>query len=371
MTVPRIRCKTAAAMISTVTGMLGYCPRESLVVLPLEGNEGGATLRFDLPSLARSSRDCDDYVNQVFGLALRLDGISSIACIVFVDEEVDGPPRTKLIASLARCADRAGLHLFSPLFRARNGWGTYENAGNGVVTAEVRPLDELGEAGRLAATSPPRTPEHVEDVLETHTNAPRADLDAGLVDLLEPLVGGDAPAIHPDDERPVCELLAGVLSFATLREELLTIIAFGTNRDGGITAVYDHVFHDAPPLPGAQRPLTDAFDTDRCENGLRLLRSVARRAPHEQRAAVHAAIAWLHWALGHGSLASGWAERALEAAPEMDLAWLVRLLADEGIVAPWFGKPPRRYRGASDQRRAREGNAAGTADDAARRSDAA
>ncbi|MGO2113211.1 MAG: hypothetical protein ACTH31_16530, partial [Pseudoclavibacter sp.] len=101
--------------------------------------------------------------------------------------------------------------------------------------------------------------------------------------------------------------------------------------------------------PGGAAGLYDAFEPDRCERALPILRVAARWVDAEHCADVYASISWLHWALGHGTLAVGWAERALERSPHSTLADEVRQLVDHGVMAPWFGKPPRRFRATSDE----------------------
>ncbi|GGA58886.1 hypothetical protein GCM10011490_06070 [Pseudoclavibacter endophyticus] len=349
--------------MSTVTGMLGYCPSESLVLLPLTGRVGGAILRFDLPArdIMLPRDDLDSWVNLALGLALHVDDITAIAAIVFADEQIAAPPRTELVGALARGADRTGLRLVVPLFRAQNAWGRY-NATASVDEPLLRSLDELGDAGRMQLTQPPR--EVVDrgdaETMRLTKSARRVERGESADALLDRMLARESSEIHPDDVEMLCSTVAEAAAVPHAQDHLLARIAFGRPsgaavrrsaasglRGGGWEA---HQAHGGGPGAGSETAvesyehglLYDAFDPDRCERALPLLRAIVRRSDPPLRAGLLAVIAWTHWALGHGSLAGGYADQALAAAPSLELAHEVRMLVDGGTVAPWFGKPPQR-----------------------------
>ncbi|MGO2113305.1 MAG: DUF4192 family protein, partial [Pseudoclavibacter sp.] len=225
------RCKTEASFISTVTEMLGYCPSESLVLLPLTGNEGAATLRFDLPPRDRMlTRDAlDAWVNQAIGIALRLENVTALALIVFADERVASAPRPELIRAFGRGAGHSGLRLFAPVFRARNAWGRYDADVCG-GERPLRGLRELGRAGELPMTAPQAAARDHADTADALSSdgAARLPADTELVAAFDRMLSEPGGRLHPDDLDRVSRSVAEQLVDPTSRDTLLVRIAFGT-----------------------------------------------------------------------------------------------------------------------------------------------
>lgn len=342
----RILCRSAADLVVATTGQLGFRPHDSLVLLPLEGRTAIGLMRVDLPA-AEIRRDpglLADYADRVAGTLMRLEGITSMAAIVYASSRGAGAPHGDVVAAVASVAHRAGIAPASFAFVAADSWGTLDR--HRPTRVRCRPLDELGGVADLpiSATRPfvgltaPFAP-----VLDDR--APRL---AGLDDAqaVERLVGEAPPRLHPDDAASLHHRAVRIFGDVDRLCEILPLVAFD-----GVVADLDDVWRDtldddhASPVRGAA--LRGAFDPDRCERALSLLEASVDAAAPPLRQSVCAAIGWLCWALGRGSPAAGWCGLALRDEPDHPLAALVEACSAHGIVPPWFGKPPARVRDAA------------------------
>lgn len=344
MTAP-IHCRTAASFIATVTDTLGYVPEDSVAVVPLTGRMGGAILRFDLPPLCDRA-GLDWYARQVIDTVLRLDGVTAMACVMFVTEAYVSCPRLDVVHALCRAAELRGIESIAPIYRTTTGWGSYDVYGDGIDT-EPKSLVELGASGvRLPSRMPDDDGDPDAWRLTTDEQAAALGDVSDVEELIERLLVGDP--IRPDEVVAAMRALCGGLADAETRDALLPQIAFGRGTDYCLEDITDELFRG----PGRKRssPLRRAFDPDRSERAIEVLRAAARHADDDERPFVYTSLAWVLWTLGQGTRARAWAMRAWEISLDQpvgdgDLARAIVSLVESGIVAPWFGKAPRRMLG--------------------------
>lgn len=351
---PRLR--TAPSVLAWITAQFGYLPAESLVLLPLQRRVNSAVLRLDLPAADRPDHPEEylGFVGWAIGMALHVPQTDAVIAAVFTSTRLrllPAPPWSALIGALRLRADEAGLHVQALFYRGADGWGEY---GGPVPSEGLRPrsLAELGEASaRLSPSEPssggrqlllqrsaaPSTPRRV------HGDTPDEVWEQAL---------RDEAGSEPQLSRTQCEQLTAAFASPLRAETLLAQAAFGRHRYPDLAIVWRQLDATASPgigttranelRPGTVAELQSAFDPDRCERALLVIQQLVEQSPPARAAPLHAAQAWLAWALGHGSAASGWARLALLTQP-LEFARLVGGLADDSVLPVWFGKPPGRH----------------------------
>lgn len=343
---PRIRCRSAADLIIATTTNMGLRPHDSLVMLPLDGRESIAVMRVDLPSAeARAKRHAlDAYADRVVGMLLHLEGISSVAAIVYSSASGPRAHCGDVVAAVVRVAKRAGLDAPYLSFLARDAWGTLDP--DRPSRARHRPLEELGEVARQPITSVPprfgRGPAFAPRLDDEAPSIPDLDLDDD--ELLELLVGSWNPRVQPDEVDHVLRRAATCFGSIHRLEANLAAVAFPGVADD-LEPVWREVLDDAAPLPTVTNALRHAFDPDRCERAIAVLEASVDVATERERPHVCAALGWLNWALGRGTQTATWCGEALLDAHSHPLAELVDELSAQCLVPSWFGKPPARPRG--------------------------
>src|SRR5206468_8820379 len=91
---------------------------------------------------------------------------------------------------------------------------------------------------------------------------------------------------------------------------------------------------EAPGLAfsGGDMPRPEA---DRVERAIELLRLTAAHLPERHRAPLLTMVAWLHWALGRGSVAARFVDAVLAIDPDYGLAELLARMLGAGMLPEW------------------------------------
>jgi hypothetical protein len=83
-------------------------------------------------------------------------------------------------------------------------------------------------------------------------------------------------------------------------------------------------------------------DRARVTRAIDALRTVTALAPAKARAPLFTMLGWLHWALGRGSIAGRFVDRARRLDPEYGLAELLETMLQAGHVPEWAFNDPER-----------------------------
>ncbi|MDN3497106.1 DUF4192 family protein [Planococcus sp. APC 4015] len=351
-----VKAADAAQFLSLIPRMLGFTPRQSLVLIPFDGTRSLGAMRFDLPD--------DDAVDRVaatvVGMACRVTDADAIALVVYTDDPVAERPHAAFAAALESRADACGLHVNDALWVTAGGWGRY-----GVDTAPGA-LTELAHVGGDDQTSGAELPavrdEEIADVARA--------LD-GFISAVHVLCGPDAAAAAPEDDdrvdpmalAAVCALddlptlfeemldwdptgldpyraatIAWVLARPSLRD--IALVQWCAGMDAGDEALDAQLrWESGEPYPPhlamqmwgeGERP-----DPERLNRVLALVRRAAATAPEPMRAGPLATAAWISWALGRSTHADLYAMQACEAEPEHGLAEIVRSFVGAGHLPDW------------------------------------
>lgn len=321
-----------------------------MVLLLFQGTSSGACMRIDLPPVhdgsARSAAGTEQFCEHVLELAMRLDGVTGVAVVVFVDGRVTGPPHGALLTTLALAAHRHGIELHAPSYRAANGWGQYD-LGDGRASTTPQPLHLLTETGEWPVLAPERVDlARGREAPALDPGAPRVSPGEDVLATLERVLSSTDAGLNPDDFAAFQETLTACLSDPAMRDAVLATIAFGPDDPADLLSVVLELIADSPiglddvEQFGGGDSLRHRFEHERCVAAIALFRSFARSLGVRDRASIHASLAWLYWAIGQSTQAAAWAERALAADDLLSIPGAVDLLIANGIVPSWFGVPP-------------------------------
>ncbi len=344
--------------LTVVPHLLGFVPRESLVLVPFRRGRSRGALRLDLPP---DDNRIDEIAATMIGLVCRVPEADSCAIVVYAA----GPaPQAGLISRLERRADACGIRIADALWVDGDQWGAYETP-DAVPGAPVSgTLPTLGEAPAFdqfaGATLPEVSPERAAAVaasLEALTStmgrvtsldsagpaaAPRLDPRAlaalaALDDLpafTERLLQADAACLGDGE----IATLGWVLARPALRD--IALIGWIDGVAAGDTAAAAQVAWEQggeyPPAI-AMRLWGDgpAPDPERLTRALELVRTVAASVPAAQRPGALSVCAWLAWGLGRSTHAHAYATEALRLDPDHGLSEIVLALVQAAHLPDW------------------------------------
>lgn len=388
-----IRAADAADFLALVPVLAGFRPRRSVALVPFRGSSSLGVMRIDLPP---DGEEVERFAATIVGMVCKVDTADAFAIVVYSDEalrDAGGALRHEpLVAALRDRADLCGLGVTDALCVAADGWGTFLRPDQ-----PPRPLSEIEERA-AAAAMPARDVEAdqasggelpVADLAAKERTARAVD---GLEAALRVLIGARSrPDASPDaDAHPTAiadasvpggprgrEPLSGVdpraLASACALDDLpelfedaldwpaepeahhtaaiIWCLARPSLRDVALTQWCEDLVAGDDALgaqldweDGAEYPehIADRFwgagprpNAARLIRALRLVRWAAAVAPRALRPGALAAAAWISWALGRSTHASGYAAQALEIEPEHGLSQIVLTMVSAGHLPEW------------------------------------
>lgn len=385
-----IRAGAAHDFLAVVPTLMGYAPVRSLVCVAFRGNRSAGVLRYDLP---RRARDREALASVVVGIVCRMPGVDAIVPIVYTEATFarrGAMPERALLEVLVARAEAAGFLVRDALCVAGDGWGSVLDP---ALPAQGHPLDRI--ASSPAASDPAcLTPDPAGAAALAMLPLPDPALSARverLLDVCDRDVELDAFGLRrrPRDLERLLEELGALVDPVELVEALLDDDPAGIGAD--LLAWLVHLagrppFRDAMMLQFAFGPaigelaLDDAIDVneraaergegvgelvaresaergartvagdlsrlllgesptrpdpDRIERAIAVLRRAIAHAPERYRPGPLCIAAWLAWALGRGSAAGAFVDRALEIEPGHTMAGLLSAYLGSGAIPEW------------------------------------
>ncbi len=321
---PTLRVRDPGDLIEAIPYLLGFHPRDSLVVVGLDGSQVGVTARVDLAELSDAS---------VVPATLQImsNGGATHAVAAIYDESCAGSvryplPHAELVAEAGECAARAGIDLVDILLVADGRWWSYICSDGECCPPEGRKIP--GDASPAAATATYAGLVALSDRDELSA-ALRPDDDASRA-LLEPLLieqenTAMAAVLSGRGERHRRAVKRAI--FAAARD------ADGSLFPGGSGSLSDQVvcrFAAALTEPSIRDAVWLAIDQRRLD-GRSLWREISRRVPSPYDAAALFLFGWASWREGNGPSASIAVERALASDPGYTAAELLRGALAHGL----------------------------------------
>jgi hypothetical protein len=371
-----VKAHNAADFLALVPYLLGFHPHDSIVLVAFSGNRTRGALRFDLPK-TDAALACKRIATTMIGMLCKLPEVDALVPVVFTDDRFADPvPYRPFIEVLLRRAKLAGFLVRDALCVASDGWGDYldddtpptghpldeisaSDIGERIPSDAREALGALGSLGDVTdgAVIPEADPgaqDRVARLLERFDELAQAWADGGMrlnesdvmpdssyaPSVTVPALIESALALEPSHlgDRDVAVFL-WLLQLPIIRDAVVLQFAFGEAMGANaLRGNEDFVRGDdrgaresaALLLGEGPRP-----DLDRIARGIQFLNTTTARAPKSARPAPLSVLAWLHWALGRGSVAGILAEQALTIDPGYGFAGLLLGMLDAGRLPEW------------------------------------
>ena len=350
-----IRKAGPADLIALVWFRLGYRPRESLVLVGLEGprRRSGLISRVDLPD-ARGTEPARRMLE-----VLRRSGAGAVVVLVASEQPALAPIRGRppVVRTIRREARRQGIGLVDALWVGAEGYRSYLCRDPQCCPLDGHPLADVmaSPAAAAAVLDGQVVAEDEADLVADVVPDPDDRADEGSGDRAPPGRGDGVPG------------QADVAGWLRLWRRCLVDGAIAADAAAGLAAAMDDVLlRDAVmvtflPDPGALpeamldfgkdraatekdwTPLAEAVnrppDLQRLAATTALLAVAARSAPPGTRAPVLGCLAWVAWWAGEGARARLLVGMALADRPGYPLAMLVDEALLRATPPPWVGAP--------------------------------
>lgn len=346
-----VKAAGSADLLALVPSMVGFTPKNSVVLVAFRGRQTAGAMRFDLPALASVSAE-KRIITTMVGIFCKLRDVESIVSVIYSDGFFGAQiPEEAFARSLNHRLERSGFTIRESLCQAANGWASYYDDD---VPLEGHPLREITDSptlGRLPADA--RVVDEVVPLRVPDSAAPnrarvakRAAFVQGLIEradtgdlardsVLEgiadvPRFAEHALSLQLPDIEDQAALLIVLLQVPLVRDLVMLQWAFGWEV-GDRFWLAEGTFEDSLLIMGdGPRP-----DTERIARGLSLLLAVTGLAADDRRPPLLCMLGWLSWSLGKSSRARVFVDEALTIRPDYSMARLLSTLFGSGCLPEW------------------------------------
>lgn len=311
-----LRVRNPGDLIEAIPYLLGFHPRDSLVIVGLAGTRVSITARVDLGDLREAAMLAGT-------LRVLMNGESTRAIAAIFDEvptgvRAPGLPHRDLIHDLAARTGKLGIDLVDAVLVADGRWWSYHCTDDRCCPPEGRELPGDASPSRAAATYAGLVAladrAELAALLDPDDDTRRAALEPAIAEhenlAAAAVVGGYAQRYQRSVKRAI---------FAAARDadESLFPGSGGALSDDELcrfaVALSETAIRDAVWLAVDQRRL----------DGRALWREIGRRVPPPYDAAPLFLFGWASWRDGNGAGAGIAAERAMASDPEYTAAELL------------------------------------------------
>jgi hypothetical protein len=315
--------RTPGDLLEAIPYLLGFRPRDSLVIVGLADTRVTVTARVDLGELA------DGGVLAETMCVLGNSGATSVVAAVYDNAPgvvtADLPHRA-VVEEFVRCTARFGIDLLDAVLVAGGRWWSYACADDSCCPEQGRELPGDASPARAAATYAGLVA--------------LADRDE-LVAVLEPADAAERAALEPaiaEHENLVMSAVVGGYDLRRQRSVKRAIFSAARDADSSLFPGDGHGLSDDEACRFAvaltEQPIRDAVwlavDQGRLD-GRGLWRDLARRLPAPYDAAPLFLYGWACWRDGNGASAGMAADRALASDPDYTAAELLRGALTHGL----------------------------------------
>ncbi|MES2094469.1 MAG: DUF4192 domain-containing protein [Actinomycetota bacterium] len=364
-----LKANGPADLLAMAPPMVGFLPRNSVVLVAFRGKRTCGAMRFDLPASA------DRIVHKrvattIVGMFCKLPAVDAALVIVYTDDEFgagDAIPQAAFAEVIGRRLQLSGFELRESICQAADGWASYFDRD---VPAGGHPLAEIAESAVARAIEgqrglfpqPSTTIDRVpraeksqrsrmskrlaayekvrQGIQRNQGECPPTVLDVlGDIPLFaEGALAWDAAALDADGA-----LLVFALQGPPLRDLVMLQWAFGLELGDRL---WEGDLHDDSP-DGANADSAELLmgfgprpDPQRIEGAIALMLELTSRTEDAKRPPLLCMLAWLNWALGHGTQAGLHLDEALAIAPTYSMARLLESMTRTGILPEWAFEGP-------------------------------
>ena len=387
-----VKTREAHDFLALVPQLVGFLPEQSLVLVAFRGNRTCGAMRFNLPDPGAPQKVLRRIATTLVGTICKIPGVDALVPVFYSDETIAGVaglPQERFAEVLCARARLSGFLVRDALCVAADGWGSYLDpdcpAGghplsaiaasdvHRAIPAAVRTdLATLQSRADLPAVDPSmkakvaRRLDRYQRLGSTSQTVP--ELLELARDVLDPVpaaeaaLGFDLEQLGVDDAAAVLFLVQG----PACRDQMMLQFAFGESvgrqthelnlryaiiqratgrslddiiaeeQDAGGDSPESRATGDLMLGLSRERP-----DPERIERAIRLLKLLVALAPRRARPAPLCMLAWLSWAMGRGSVAGIFVDRALTIDPRYGMAELLHTVFGVGHLPDWaFAVPP-------------------------------
>lgn len=361
-----IHLRTPRDVLATVPRLLGYRPRESLVLLNLHDGNRTSIMRLDLPRPGAgdaasgadmtAETDAGRFSAIVVNMLRKVPGVRKTIIVAYTDEPFAAGgdvPRATLVRPLIHRLVESDLDVHDALCVASDAWGAYDGGEAGMAHR----LDDLDEAapGAQACAEAAATVDELAVLPEVGPLARRAfdeALDRSLRAHEPDAVEAAEAALALDAETAGSDALAAVLApllDAESRDVMLFTWAWGPARGAELADEIERI--DAGEIgPGDDSIALDLLgmgaaphpDPERIARAITLMMRLTALAADDIAHVGLTVLGWLHWSRGRGSIAARFVDRARALDPGYGLADLLQTALGRGLLANWMYAEPAR-----------------------------
>ena len=367
-----LKANGPADLLAMAPPMVGFLPRNSVVLVAFRGKRTCGAMRFDLPA-------SDDpvvhkrVVTTVVGMFCKLPEVDAAVVIVYTDDEFGAGeviPQSDFADVIGRRLTLSGFGVRESICQAADGWASYFDTDvpvgghplariaestvaraiddqRGIFPAQATMIDRVPRASRSQRS---RMAQRLEAYERVRAGVLRNDghIPPSVLDVLEdlPLFAERALAWDAAELDVYGALLVFVLQGPPIRDLVMLQWSFGIDvgdrlweRDR-LDGCADADLEDLADLGDLMMGIGPRPDPRRIEGGIALLLELTSRAEDVRRPPLLCMLAWLNWALGHGSQAGLHLDEALAIAPGYSMARLLESMTGTGILPEWAFEHP-------------------------------
>jgi hypothetical protein len=361
-----VKAANEAGLLALMPHVLGIHPSNSVVLLAFRGNRTHGAFRFDLPqpTTARPAliykRISRAYVRMLEKLPTA-DGVAVVVVTNDVFGESTVPPRLDLAVEITRTIEHSRFTLKSVLCQAGDGWAPYFDQNVPPGGYSLADVSESDTAAQLppdlldlmdSAAVPPRVPD-ASDALKSRVMSDYQRISLNLDGEESRDASPPAPGINGTFDELVEDALdfsdeeferfAGLFLAAAQNPLTSTLMmAQWASKDNMGSRLWHGILYPTPENAGSLaefRAIVGGFarqpDPERLKHAIAFVSKLVSCADDVARAVPLYVLGWLHWALGHGTLASVHLAEAIRLAPELRLAADLESAIRNGVLPDW------------------------------------
>lgn len=360
-----------ADILAMVPSLVGFAPRDSVVILAFRGPRTCGAFRFDLPPSGATTMQAKA-ASFIAGTLCRLPRVDAAVAVICTDDLFAGGsdvPRSDFAALVGRRIQQCGFELRASICQAADGWASYLDSSvpagghplaeiSGSTAAAAIPDDLRGRGGEVpcrVADADSRTMTRVrtqiaeyqrryERLATAPTGDPMPELACfdPLADI--PLFAEGALAWHAAQLDAHGALLVFALQGQTVRD--LVMLQWASGLSVG-DRLWEETVGERRRAPSREIDIGDLMlgigprpDPGRVERAIALLETLVSWAEDARRPPLLCMLAWLNWALGRGTRAGRHLGEALAIDPRYAMAQLLGTMMGNGTLPEWaFDEP--------------------------------